>query len=166
MNKKELLIRSNRRKKEFNSQKEAVEKVLNLQLNENDFLELQHSDNLRNIFFESFKDLSIKPCETYSAQEEDKILSYLDKLYSNFKELNGYLILKQSEIIGVISVSLSNILKRYKQIIEFDGDSLCFLSNDRSIGVYIDYFEENQNGRTGWYYEVCIWGLVGGNDPN
>lgn len=54
---------------------------------------------------------------------------------------------------GVL-LDAATLFSRIGSIIEFDGDSLCALSEDRTQGVLLDH-NPDDNGQT---YELAVWG--------
>jgi hypothetical protein len=158
MNKLEILIRQNKRREVIESCKHQLSDLLGSPINETDFLSIERTDLLTNKFYNSFKSSNDKICERYSANDE-KVGATIERLCLKFSDSAAYLITKQTEACGLIKVPVDKMLKKYIEIIELDGDSLCLLSTNESEGIYIDYFEETNEQGSSWYYEVCFWKL-------
>lgn len=158
MSRLEFLIRQNKRSKEIENCKRQFVELLNSPVNEDDFLSLDKSDLLTSKFYDSYKKSNNKQCEKYSSGDEKLVLA-IENLRLMFSGTEGYLITKQTETCGLLKVSIDKILKKYIEVIELDGDSLCILSIDESEGIYVDYFEEVNEEGSLWVYEVCFWKL-------
>lgn len=158
MSKLEYLIRQNKRTREIENCKGQFAELLNSPVNEDDFLPLDQTDLLTSKFYDSYKKANNKQCEVFSASDK-KLGLAIDYLRSKFSQTQGYLITKQTEVCGLLKVSVDKVLEKYLDVIEIDGDSLCVLSIDESEGIYIDYFEEINEHSSSWTYEVCFWKL-------
>ncbi len=155
MNKLNLLIRQNKKKIEIENCKHALGEIMDIQLQENDFLSLEQTDLLTSKFYLSYK-TSDKLCNKYLSTDLKKLEEVIKDLCLRFNK-NAYLIIKQTETCGLIKISATKALERYKQFIKLDGDSLCLLMEDESEGIYLDYFEDTTEQKSRWFYEVCLW---------
>lgn len=151
------LIRQNRREKEIGNCIKQLSKLLNVEVEKDDFLYIEETDLLTDKFYNSFKSSEHKLGMKCLSSEVEKLEEYIENIRIKFTDRGGYLITKQTEECGLLKVSIEKVLEKYKEVIKLDGDSLCILTTDEREGIYIDYFEENNNDFSLWYYELCFW---------
>jgi hypothetical protein len=65
-----------------------------------------------------------------------------------------FFLTKFEEDLRAVKLCGSELFKRANAIIDFDGDSLSVLSEDRSQGILIDYNPDDYEQA----YEIAIWG--------
>jgi len=157
MSKLSLLIRQNKGKKEIEKYKQNLSAIFEINISELEFISLELTDTITNAFFNSYKNSTKSFFKKYVGMDEEILQKDLQEIKKNFRGEIGYLITKQSENCGLVKVPINIALDKYREIIELDGDSLCIFSLDGSTGVYIDYFEETNEGLSNFYYEVSIW---------
>lgn len=158
MSKLDYLIRKNRREKEIVGYKKDLSRIFQMDFHNSDFIDLEESDAIIKSFFDAYKLSSKRISKVYSVSQEEHLEKEVDALLGNVKNEMGYLITSKSETCGVCKVAITKALKKYKDIIELDGDSLCILSMDKDKGIYIDFFEEYENDVSFLKYELAIWG--------
>lgn len=151
----ECLIRKNK----IENFGKHLSKILEMNVVENNFLDIEQTDFLSKKFYDSYKRSKDKICEKYASSECQSLEKIIKSISLKFSNKMGYLIIKQTEECGLLKVSVESLLKKYREIIEFDGDSICILTDNEKEGIYIDYFEENNEIRSFWYYEFCHWEL-------
>jgi hypothetical protein len=155
MDRKELLIRKNEGRRKIQGYIFQLNRILKTDLHEDDFLDLETSDHVKNAFYDSFKNSTSRKTKTYRETETVRLENDIKELRERFIGLSLYLITNLSEYCGVVTVPAVLALDNYRELIELDGDSLNLADN--SIGgsnnFLLDYYEEKSN----YYFELSVW---------
>lgn len=150
----ELLSRKNKGKFLLKKHLPEISRILDRKINIDDFLELENSDEIRKIFYDSFKthsDNTDFTQITFSADEFDQ--DYVYKTYLSAMDGEYYWISNYSEYCGIITIEMHQINGKILEIINFDGDSLSLISKNLEKGILLDYYENLGK----YYYEISIW---------
>ena len=155
MDRKELLIRKNEGRRKIQAYISDLNRIFKTDLHDDDFLDLETSDQLKNAFYDSFKNSTTRKTKTYQGAETGRLENDVKDLKERFAGQSLYLITKLSEYCGVVLVSAVLALDNYKELIELDGDSLN-LANSGTGGannLLLDYYEEGGD----YYFELSVW---------
>jgi len=157
MIRKELLIRENRGRRERGKYAEALSIILNRTISDSDFVDLTASDEVCKSFFDTYKMKSNESKKVYPKDHVEDLKRELISNEVNFRDIELYLISKQTNYCGCVKISFSEIIDCFSELIELDKDSLFLCSKDSDYGLGIDSYEEYDGGFIGYYYELVIW---------
>jgi hypothetical protein len=155
MDRKELLIRKNEGRRKIQGYISELNRILKSDLREDDFLDLERSDQVRMAFYDSFKNSTNGNTKTYQAAEIGRLESDIKELRERFVDQRLFLITKLSEYCGVVIVPAALALDNYRALIELDGDALNLadIGTGMSKNLLLDYYEETGKH----YFELTIW---------
>lgn len=159
MRKLDYLIRKNRRKVDIVRYKQELSVIFDVAFNDGDFLDMEDSDVIISNFLDSYRSIPKNHCEKYKGDQQGHLRIDIDMLGKLIEDEFWYLITSKSDTCGVCKVNVKTALYKYADIIGLDGDSLRVLSLDMHKGIYIDFFEEYEDGVSLEKYELSFWGL-------
>lgn len=158
MNKKlNLLIRKNQQRRMKPMIKDSIESLLGVKLEPEDFIELEESDIIVDLFYESFQKKGKRSTLLFREKDKDKLDLIIKETARRFANERGYLIFTQAEVYGLIKINMGISLLHWEKMIDFDKDSLSLLTLDKSNAIHIDYFEDCFDGDTSFFYEISEW---------
>ena len=155
MNSKELLIKKNEEKRNFETYKKLLEKVFEYEFSANDFLDYENANRLMDLFFSKVQENAINK-GTFSINHRNEIEKKLQSLVLLCDKSKLFLLTNWNNIPWATLVNVDKAVSNYNSIIfQIDKDSLNITNDDCSVGIYLDLYEEN--GET--FYELEYWGL-------
>ncbi|HVW98381.1 MAG TPA: hypothetical protein VHA56_20610 [Mucilaginibacter sp.] len=156
MNRKDLLIRQNVGRKEIDNYISKLNNILHISLQKSDFLDLEKTDEIKNLFYESFNTSTMALNKTYNDSESIALTNDIEILAQQFQHKEVYLITKESEVCGAVKIPSVNALNNFMAVIKLDGDSLNLITTDYLSYIYLDYYEEYGK----FFYQLSVWGSV------
>jgi len=119
---------------------------------------LQETDSFGTAFQTGYQtcneDASLCYRRTFELSCADTVFDLAQRLAGEVQGKAWLLLTHYAHDCGAVSVELSTLLSRAKEVIAFDRDSLCALSPDQQQGLLIDYSPDDIDEA----FTFAIWG--------
>ena len=152
------LSRVNRRRTVESEFIETLSRALEQTIEVSALVSFEESDSLLGLFREEYRAAQSDDAISYRkffSKEEGKLIFELAKcLAHRLVDEEAYFLTKLGEDVGAVKVNTSALLNHAESVIDFDGDSISLLSNDRGQGLLIDSNPDDPEQT----YEIAVWG--------
>lgn len=154
----EFLARTNRRSAATAEFLPCLTQALDSAVDATAIASIEESDSLLEAFRSGYRiakcDKSIGYHRSFSSQGEKVVFEMAACLADRLAKEKAFFLTKIAEDVEAVSVNISALLERAESMLNFDGDSLCVVSSDRTEGLLIDRNPDDVNQS----YEVTVWG--------